>query len=232
MKDTAIVIPARNEADNIGGLVRTCRQYGDVVVVDDASTDGTGAKARAAGAAVLTHAQRTHIKKATLDGLWHTGLVGYKYIIQMDAGNSHNPAAIPVLLAPLQFNVADMTIGSRFVLGGKYKNPSRRRLLLSLGGSLLVCLATDMPFADLTSGYKAYKGGILWTLACSGVFEHIEARAHGFQFEFTYAWYRRGYRIMEVPITYTRTTSSVNTATVADALSTILRLWRKRHAYT
>jgi len=100
MPDVAIVIAALNEADNMATLVRDARQFGRVIVVNDGSTNGTGGEASMAGAAVVTHLHSTHIKAAYRDGFKSALRRGFEYIVQMDAGFSHDPRDIPSLLAP------------------------------------------------------------------------------------------------------------------------------------
>jgi len=229
--DTAIVIAARNEEDNIIAVVQDASQHGDVFVVDDASEDRTAALAAEAGAFVLRHSHRTHIRQAYIDG-WRWVLYQqdhtYRYIVQMDAGHSHDTNAIPKLLAPIQNHHANMVVGSRFVTGGKFINQPRWRILLSHCGSYLVRLLTGIPVKDVTSGFRAYNASTLLCLDNTGITDTIKAKAHAFQFEWLVTVWRLGYKIKEVPIIYVGSQSSVKLSTVIEALKTVYRIWREK----
>ena len=226
MNEVSIVIAAYNEADTIAEIVARCRQYGEVIVVDDASSDQTASLALQAGATMLRHSSNTHIKQSFVDGFRQALTMNSRYIIQMDAGLSHNPDEIPKLLAPLREN-ADMTIGSRFIKGGALINQPIHRRLLSQFGSALVRFATSMTIVDLTSGFKGYKGSVLSRLDSEGVLDRLRSRAFAFQFELTSEIYSRGFTIEEVPITYQATKSSLDKAIVLEAICIWLRLLLK-----
>lgn len=222
-----IVVAAYNEAGNIGEVVARCRRYGRVLMVDDASVDGTGEIACQAGASVLRHATNTHIKQAFVDGFRQALTWDAEYIVQMDAGLSHDPDEVPRLLEPLRRGV-DVTIGSRFVEGGRLINQSVHRRLLSQWGSALVRATTTIPVVDLTSGFKGYRSSVLRRLDSEGVLDGLHSHAHAFQFELTNEVYRRGFTIEEVPITYRAGGSSLNGAVILEAVYICLRLLMRR----
>lgn len=221
-RDCAIVIAAYNEADNITKVVEGCTQHGQVIVVNDASKDDTATLAERAGAMVVSHKTNTHIKQAFLDGFRAALDIGARRILQMDAGLSHDPGEIPRFLDAL--DDADMVIGSRFVPGGRLVDQPANRRRLSKVGSFLVRAATGMQVADLTSGFKGFRRHVLDALFAGDAIRHIRARAFAFQFELTYEVHRMGFRIVEVPITYTATGSSLNRKVVYEALGACGRL--------
>lgn len=220
--DAAIVIAAYNEAENIEEVVTRSRQHGKVIVVNDASTDDTARLAARAGATVVNHRTNTHIKQAFLDGFRTAIDLGARRIVQMDAGLSHDPDEIPRIIDELEH--ADMVIGSRFVPGGRLVNQPSQRRRLSRIGSFLVRSATGMHIADLTSGFKGFRRHVLEALFAGDAVSHIRARAFAFQFEMTHEVHRMGFRIVEVPITYTATGSSLNRKVVYEALGACARL--------
>lgn len=225
--NSIVVIAARNEADNIAGVIGKCLRHGRIVVVDNASDDGTAGIAEAAGAIVLRHERDTHIKQSYVDGFRLALLMGADRVVQANAGSSFDHDQIPSLLGGL--DSADMVIGSRFVAGSQCTQPRQRRFL-SRRGSALVRLATGMPYADLTSGFRAYRAALLQALDDKAILWNLKAHAHAFQFELIYEVHRRGYRIAEVPITYhyaSRRTSA-DLSTVLEALWTICRLALRR----
>lgn len=225
MRNTAIVIAARNEAGNIGAVIRKSLEYGDVIVVDDASKDFTAVASILAGAMLVRHEARTHIKQAYVDGFRFALEGDYRYLIQMDAGLSHDPDEIPKLLQAL--GPARMVLGSRFLPGARSKQIPWRRLL-SRGGTLLVRLATGMVFTDIGSGFRAFEIELLRELEQGDILGDLKATAHAFQFELLWQIYRRGHRIAEVPITYTAGESSVNIKVILEALWTVIwLLWMR-----
>lgn len=217
----AIVIAARNEADNIASVVRGANKFGSVIVVDDGSTDGTGGRASLAGADVITHLYPTHIKVAFRDGFRMAMRRGFAVIVQMDAGLSHDPNEIPRLLRGL--DRAAMVVGSRFMLESD-SNQKLLRRLLSRGGTFLVRIVTGMPLTDVTSGFRAFDAKLLEDFDKWGVLDGLRATAHAFQFELLWQVARRGYDIQEVPITYRAGKSSLKIGTIIEALWILVRL--------
>lgn len=150
-----VVIPAYNEADNVGavvGLVRASVPYADVLVVDDGSTDETAEHARAAGAAVARLPFNLGVGGAMRTGFRHAVRRGYDVVVQVDGDGQHDPAFIPDLLNRL--DSADIVIGARFAGTGDYRVRGPRRWAMStlaVGMSSL----TGTTLADATSGFRA-----------------------------------------------------------------------------
>ena len=216
MSTVAIVIAARNEGDNIADLVKVAKQYGDVIVVDNASTDDTVSQAKAAGAKVIRHWVNTHIRQSYVDG-FKSALRDPDYIIQIDAGGSHDPYDIPRLLRVLKSG-KDMVIGSRFVPGGCLLGQSWHRRAISRGAAFLVRRITGMQIRDVTSGFRGFRRRVLVDLHNRAVLDSLWAYAHGFQIEILWHVWRLWYSIEEIPIVYVATRSSANLAAAAEAL--------------
>ncbi len=200
-----VVIPTYNEALTLPSLltrVRTAVPEADVLVVDDASPDGTGALAdRCAAGDPAVQVMHRPVK----DGLgaayvagFRWGLEhGYEVLVQMDADGSHPPEQLPRLLEPLGW--ADVVIGSRYVPGGSVRNWPGRRLLLSRGGNLYTRVAVRLPVRDATAGYRAYRRSALEKTG----YTEVESQGYCFQVDMTRRAAQRGLRIVEVPITFT-----------------------------
>ena len=170
-----VVIPAYNEAETIEQLATLAGQYADVCVVDDGSTDATPEiLARLDGVHVIRHTRNTHIAGAILDGMRHAETAGYAHVITMDAGMSHDPAAIPSFLARRD---AGLVIGCR---EQRVDVPIHRRLLSRCGTALLnlVLERRFVPWGgaglrDATSGYRMYSRAAVFLPLC----EPLERRA-------------------------------------------------------
>jgi len=224
----AACITAKNEAETIGPLIETLvKQELFPIVVNDGSTDGTGAIALDAGAAVLWHKPSRGIGPSLLAAWAVANRADAEMVVQLDAGGSHDPLQARRLLAALQH--ADVVIGSRFVPGGPYAsgllpgglywgNPTRERL--SRLASRMCNLITGEHIADWTSGYRAFRREALEKLL---QYEY-RARMHGWQIEVLGNALREGLRIAEVPISYEAGRSSFNMGVAWEALGAWLRL--------
>lgn len=158
-KNVLVVIPAWNEQASVAEVILQIREHPDcdVVVVDDASTDGTAAVAKNSGARVLSLPVNLGAWGAIQTGLRYAHSKGYHTVITMDADGQHKASSIPSLLAPLMSYQADVTIGSCTPRG------SRPRKLVWL----LFRWITGLGVKDLTSGLRAYSSPAITLLASS-----------------------------------------------------------------
>jgi len=199
-----VIVPTYNEAENIGAvLVRVAAAvpHADVLIVDDASPDGTGliADRLAAGD------PRVHVlHRAAKEGLGAAYLAGFAWalerrydtLVQMDADGSHRPEDLPRLLDAL--TGADLVLGSRWVPGGSVVNWPLHRKLISRGGTTYARLALGVGVRDVTGGFRAFRRAAVEALDLSGV------HSQGYCFQIDLAWraISRGLRVVEVPITF------------------------------
>ncbi len=200
------VIPTFDEAENLRPLVSRLLALPeplDVLVVDDASPDGTGEIAEELGretggrVRVIHRPAKRGLGTAYVAGFRRGLEEGYGRLLQMDADLSHDPGAVPALLRAL--SRADLAVGSRYVRGGGTRNWGRARRLLSRGGSLYARLLLSLPVSDATGGFKAWRRETLLELGL----ERVRSTGYCFQVETTYRAHRRGARIVEVPIVFT-----------------------------
>ena len=199
-----VVIPTFNEVGNVEAIVRRVRAATpqvDVLVVDDASPDGTGALADKLTEAdphvhVLHRLGKQGLGVAYLQafgwGLQH----GYDVLVQMDADGSHLPEQLPRLLSRL--GQADMVLGSRWVPGGEVVNWPRSRLLLSRIGNTFTRLALALPLRDCTGGYRVFRRATLEGLDL----DSVSSQGYCFQVDLARRAIRSDYTVVEVPITF------------------------------
>src|SRR3984957_3259850 len=200
-----VIIPTYNEAENIERILRRIAASlpeAGVLVVDDGSPDGTGDLVKALAAELPDVHLLARKEKSGLGSAYRAGLAwgldrGYDALIEMDADFSHDPGALPVLLAPLDEGY-DVAIGSRYVKGGHVPNWARHRHLLSQGGNRYASIVLGLHVSDSTAGFRAYSAGIMRKLDL----EIIRAEGYGFQIEMTYRAKQQGATIKEVPITF------------------------------
>jgi len=203
---TLVVIPTYDEAANINEVLSRLRAAvptADVLVVDDSSPDGTADLARATGAELGQIDVLVRPKKDGLGNAYRAGFRlgfdrGYDRLVQMDADLSHDPAALPSLLARLDEGAAGV-IGSRYVPGGSIPHWPWHRRALSKWGNRYTNLLLRTQIRDATSGYRAYDAQ---TLEGIDIFD-TRAKGYGFQIETAYRIARGGGRLDEVPISFT-----------------------------
>lgn len=196
----AVVVPTYNEAENVAALVEGVRRHlpdARVLVVDDASPDGTADVAARAGADVLRRVGPRGLGPAYRDGFARALADGFDPILQMDADLSHDPADLPRLVDALAD--ADLALGSRWVDGGGTVAWGLGRRVLSRFGSGYARAWLGMPHRDLTGGFKAWRAATLEALNPAT----LRADGYAFQVEATWRAHRLGARIVEVPIVFT-----------------------------
>jgi dolichol-phosphate mannosyltransferase len=200
-----VVIPTYNESENIERMlrrIRECLPGAGVLVVDDGSPDGTAGIVKSVAAElpdihVLERSAKSGLGSAYRAGFGWGLEQGYDAFIEIDADFSHDPAALPTLVAPIADGY-DVAIGSRYVEGGSIPNWAWHRHLLSRGGNLYASAMLGLGVADSTAGYRCYSARILRQLGL----EQIRAEGYGFQIEMTYRAKQHGARIREVPISF------------------------------
>jgi dolichol-phosphate mannosyltransferase len=201
-----IVVPTYNEAENLAGIaaaILDALPAATLLVVDDSSPDGTGTLAEELAAAdprirVRHRVAKQGLGKAYLDGFGVSLEGGASIVVQMDADWSHDPSALPVLIAPIVDGAADLVIGSRYTTGGRVEDWGIARRIISRGGSLFAKAVLGLSPSDLTGGFKAWRASTLRAVP----FEGVRAGGYVFQIEMTYRASRLGARVAEVPITF------------------------------
>jgi dolichol-phosphate mannosyltransferase len=218
------LVPTYQEADNIGELLRAIRRDApkvDVLVIDDASPDGTADVAERIGSElgqvdVLRRTVKDGLGNAYRAGFGHVMALGYDAIVTLDADLSHDPAVIPVLLRELEGG-ADLAIGSRYVPGGSTPNWPAHRRGLSRYGNRYTGWVLGLSVRDITSGYRAYRTSTLVAI------EYATTKASGYAFmtELAARFGARGARIVEIPIEFrdrVRGTSKMSSRIIAESM--------------
>jgi dolichol-phosphate mannosyltransferase len=200
-----IVLPTYNEAENLERIVAAvfdaAPEVGGMLIVDDASPDGTGEIADRLAAAdgrieVLHRAGKAGLGPAYVAGFQRVLAGDAGLVVQMDADFSHDPSEIPGLVAAACD--ADVAIGSRYVAGGSIPEWGVLRRLVSRVGCRYARTVLQVPVRDLTGGFKCFRRPVLDRLSLADV----QTEGYGFQIEVTYRALRAGFSIAEVPIAF------------------------------
>ena len=221
-----IVLPTYCEADNVERMVEALRAAvpaAHVLVVDDASPDGTGALAdRLAAAdpqvAVLHRPAKRGIGPAYVAGFDHALARGAGALVELDCDFSHDPAVVPVLLDAL--GGADLALGSRYVAAGRVENWAPWRRAASRAACAYARAVLRVPVRDLTGGCKAFRAEALETIG----FRSARARGYAFQVELTYRALRAGLRVVELPIVFRERREGASKLSGAVALEAAWRI--------
>jgi dolichol-phosphate mannosyltransferase len=221
---TLVVIPTYQEAENIADVldrVRAVVPSADVLVVDDSSPDGTADLAEVTGKelggiSVLRRPAKQGLGPAYKAGFTQGLDAGYEVLVEMDADLSHDPAALPELLAEVERG-ADLAIGSRYVPGGSVPGWPKHRLWLSKAGNRYSAAVLGVHLSDVTAGFRAYRAEVVREIGL----DHVHSQGYGFQVEMAYKVLRGGGTVVEVPITFrdrVRGTSKMSLWIVGEAV--------------
>jgi dolichol-phosphate mannosyltransferase len=204
--EALVVIPTYNERENIERLVAALLALPvdlHVLVVDDASPDGTGRlvdewSTREPRVHVLHRPGKMGLGGAYIGGFkWALAHTDARFIFEMDADFSHDPAAVPLFLERIRD--ADLVIGSRYARGVTVINWPLSRLILSVSANSYTRIVTGMPLHDATGGFKCFRREVLAALPL----DRIRSDGYSFQIEMNFHVWKRGMRIVEMPIVFT-----------------------------
>lgn len=192
-----VVIPAHNEEESIARLLGEVHLAGyDAVVINDASSDNTETIAKNCGFPVLSLPANLGIGGGVQTGFIYALRNNYDIVVQVDGDGQHDPAQIPVLIAPILSGTADFSVGSRYVpsaMDTSYKTPFARRIGMHFSSGILY-LATGMRIHDTTSGFRALNREAFGYFAMEYPVDHPEAEA-------LLMLHQAGFRVVEIPVT-------------------------------
>ncbi|MBD3393065.1 MAG: glycosyltransferase [Chitinivibrionales bacterium] len=223
-----IIVPTYNERENIELLIPEIRARVPgvhVLVVDDSSPDGTSQLVKdmgLEGVSVLDRGKKEGLGRAYISGFKWALERDYQLIFEMDADFSHDPRYLPDFLTAIAN--ADLVIGSRYISGVNVINWPMQRLLLSYFGNLGARIIAGIPVKDCTGGFKCFRRTVLESINLRS----IGSSGYSFQVEMNYHVWRKGFRIVEIPIVFTdrrRGSSKMSTSIVREAL---VLLWKLR----
>jgi len=232
MDRTLIIVPTYNERENLPRLVPRLLSLPaklDLLVVDGNSSDGTGQMADELAAKhpevhVLHETKKSGLGRAYIAGFKWELERDYEFGFEIDGDVSHDPDDIPQFLEAAKKQNADLVLGSRYTGGVRVLNWPLKRLLLSRCAGIYVWLVTGMPFTDPTGGYKCFRRRALQAINL----ETVKSDGYSFQIEMTHRLWRAGFRVVEVPITFTERVEGRSKLThhiIAEAFWMVWRLW-------
>jgi dolichol-phosphate mannosyltransferase len=201
---TLIVMPTYNEKDNIKKILPMIRNLGKnihILVIDDASPDGTAAEVKKIAkknrnVKLIERNGKLGLGTAYVEGFKYALKKKYDYIFEMDADFSHDPRFINDFLNEMK--TSDVVVGSRYLKGVSVVNWPISRLILSKFASLYAKMITGMPLSDCTSGFNCYKRKVLEAINP----DTIHSDGYSFQIEMHYKAWEKGFKIKEIPIIF------------------------------
>jgi dolichol-phosphate mannosyltransferase len=216
-----LILPTYDEAATLAGVVAAARaalasESLHILVVDDASPDGTGALAERLGANVLRRPAKLGLGSAYVAGFARALAAGAELVCQLDADGSHDPAALPGMLALARAS-ADLVLGSRYVPGGAIVGWHPARRAVSRAGCRYARAVLRVPVRDLTGGMKVWRAAALRAIDPAT----MRSQGYAFQVELTYRALRRGLRVAEVPIVFRERSAGTSKMTPRIALEAV-----------
>jgi dolichol-phosphate mannosyltransferase len=232
LADKAIVIiPTYNERDNIFNIVPAVLAQDpslEVLIVDDGSPDGTGAVADEMSAAdsrihVLHRAGKLGLGTAYIAGFKWALERDYAFVFEMDADFSHPPERIPDFLNAIQ--AADLVLGSRYLNGEvNVVNWPMSRLFLSYSANIYARGITGLPVFDATGGFKCFRRKVLESINL----DEVRSNGYAFQIEMTFRAWKKGFRIIEIPIVFVDRTKGASKMSKRIVREAVWMVWRLR----
>jgi len=228
---TLIILPTYNEIDNIGHIIPKIKYAlpdAHILVVDDNSPDGTSKHVKDIelnNVFVMDRHKKEGLGKAYIAGFKWALKRDYDLIFEMDADFSHHPKYLDNFMDAAEH--ADVVIGSRYIKGGGIEDWPMHRLLLSKFGNIGARLIAGIPVKDCTSGFKCFKRKVLESIN----FSKISSSGYSFQVEMNYHVLQHGFKIKEIPITFTdrkRGESKMSTKIVKEAIGLLWKLRLKK----
>lgn len=232
MSDVLVIIPTYKEIENISNIidaVMALEDGFDILVIDDASPDGT---ADAVRRQMVKYSGRVHLEcrsgklglgTAYIHGFKWALARGYSYIIEMDADFSHNPADLPRLYHECRDNGADVCVGSRYITGVNVVNWPMGRVLMSYFASAYVRTVTGMTLRDSTAGFVCWTRRVLEAIDL----DKIEFKGYAFQIEMKFKAVMKQFKVVEIPIIFVNRrlgTSKMNGSIFGEAVFGVMKL--------
>jgi len=226
-----VIIPTYNESENIADMIKAIsalRVPFDILVIDDNSPDGTALLVKelqpsCRGLNLIERPGKAGLGTAYIAGFEWALQRDYKYICEMDADFSHNPADLVRLYEACENGGADLAIGSRYISGVNVVNWPIGRVLMSYIASIYVRLITGMNIRDTTAGFKCYRSEVIRNIDPG----HIRSVGYGFQIEMKFSAWLLHYKIVEIPIIFTDRragTSKMSGGIFSEAMWGVIRM--------
>lgn len=224
-------MPTYNELDNIKEIIPDIlnrHENLDILIVDDNSPDGTGEyinklSQRDNRIHFISRPAKMGLGTAYVEGFKFALKENYDLIFEMDADYSHDPKEIKKLLQAAA--VYDLVIGSRYIKSAKTINWPKARLLLSRFGNFYARITTRLPVRDATSGFRCFKKKVIESLD----FSRIKSNGFAFQIEIAFRVWKNGFKIGEIPITFTGRKTGDSKLSLKIIIEGILTVWNLKH---
>ena len=225
-----VVVPTYDEADNVPRLIPAILSQApfiDILIVDDGSPDGTANLVKE----MQKGSNRVHLlERAGKMGLGTAYVEGFKFaiknrydlIFEMDADFSHDPAEITNFLKTSE--TADLVIGSRYTNGVRVLNWPIKRLLLSYFANVYTRFMIGLPLHDATGGFKCYHRAVLEAINL----DRIRSNGYAFQIEMSYKAWKKGFRLVEIPIVFHDRRSGFSKMSRSIVYEALFMLWKLR----
>lgn len=230
-KETLVIVPTYNEANNISELINTIFDQGDnidLLIVDDGSPDGTADLVKKVQDKfedrlyLIERSGKLGLGTAYVRGFKFAMEHDYSFICEMDADFSHDPKDLPKLIAEVKSGRADVAVGSRYANGISIINWPLSRLILSYSANLYARFITGLPIFDTTAGFKCIHRKVLENISV----ENIRSNGYAFQIELHFRAWQAGFTLKEVAIIFREREEGVSKMSKGIVWEAIWRVWK------
>lgn len=225
-----IIIPTYNELENIRKMIPDILgryDHVDILVVDDNSPDGTGIfveqlTKETDRVKIIKRPSKMGLGTAYIQGFKYALQNGYDYIFEMDADYSHDPKEIKNFFEAIKDS--DLVLGSRYKTGVNVVNWPMRRLMLSYFANSYTRFVTGLPVRDATGGFKCFRRKVLESINL----DEIKSNGYAFQIEMTFKAYKKGFKIVEIPIIFIDRYQGKSKMSKKIVREAVLMVWKLR----
>jgi len=232
MQKVLIIIPTYNESENILKLINKInsiivnRFNIDLLIIDDNSVDGTSAIVKnlnCNNVHIIDRERKLGLGTAYICGFKYAIDNKYDFVFEMDADFSHDPDAIPEILAKM--NEYDLVIGSRYIQGIAVVNWPLSRLMISLFASIYTRIITFIPVKDVTAGFMCYRVKSLKQIHL----DSVRSNGYSFQIEMKYRMWKKKFKIFEIPIVFIDRRAGVSKMSKKIVYEAVFMVWKLRY---
>lgn len=229
-KETLVIVPTYNEANNITRLIEMVMNVGDnieLLIIDDGSPDGTAELVKEEQNKfpnrihLIERSGKLGLGTAYVRGFEYALENDYQFICEMDADFSHDPKDLPKLINEVKEERADVAIGSRYANGISIVNWPLSRLILSYSANLYARFITGLPIFDTTAGFKCIHRKVLDAISV----DNIRSNGYAFQIELHFRAWQKGFKLKEIAIIFREREEGVSKMSKSIVWEAIWRVW-------
>lgn len=230
MNEILVIIPTYNESENIKNIIEEVLKYSNnendynILVIDDNSPDGTAKivkEIQSEKVFLIERPSKAGLGTAYVEGFKYAIKKGFRFVFEMDADFSHDPKYLPDFIKKLNEGY-DLVIGSRYINGISVVNWPLSRLILSYFANIYTRVITGLKVKDTTAGFACYRVENLTQIGL----DKIRSNGYSFQIEMKYKFYKKGFKIAEIPILFIERRAGKSKMSKGVVYESVFMVWK------